>query len=78
MSLKPVISFSTLTRKINNEKVLHHLFTCSDRIDLTFTFPSIELPTEIDEQLQWLFSNTKPTFYYFLSRSKRFELRNNC
>ena len=78
MSLKPVISFSTLTRKINNEKILHHLFTCSDRIDLTFTFPSIELPTEIDEQLQWLFSNTKPTFYYFLSRSKRFELRNNC
>ena len=78
MSLKPVISFSTLTRKINNEKVLHHLFTCSDRIDLTFTFPSIELPTEIDEQLQWLFSNTTPTFYYFLSRSKRFELRNNC
>ena len=78
MGLKPVISFSTLTRKINNEKVLHHLFTCSDRIDLTFTFPSIELPTEIDEQLQWLFSNTTPTFYYFLSRSKRFELRNNC
>ena len=77
MSLKPVISFSTLTRKINNEKVLHHLFTCSDRIDLTFTFPSIELPTEIDEQLQWLFSNTTPTFH-FLSRSKRFELRNNC
>ena len=77
MSLKPVISFSTLTRKINNEKVLHHLFTCSDRIDLTFTFPSIELPTEVDEQLQWLFSNTKPTFH-FLSRSKRFELRNNC
>lgn len=63
MSLKPVISFSTLTRKINNEKVLHQLFTCSDRIDLTFTFPSIELPTEIDEQLQWLFSNTKPTFH---------------
>ena len=78
MGLKPVISFSTLTRKINNEKVLHHSFTCSDRIDLTFTFPSIELPTEIDEQLQWLFSNTTPTFYYFLSRSKRFELRNNC
>ena len=52
MSLKPVISFSTLTRKINNEKVLYHLYTCSDRIDLTFTFPSIELPTEIDEQLQ--------------------------
>ena len=63
MGLKPVISFSTLTRKINNEKVLHRLFTCSDRIDLTFTFPSIELPTEIDEQLQWLFSNTKPTFH---------------
>ena len=63
MGLKPVISFSTLTRKINNEKVLHHLFTCSDRIDLTFTFPSIELPTEIDEQLQWLLSNTKPTFH---------------
>ena len=63
MGLKPVISFSTLTRKINNEKVLHHLFTCSDRIDLTFTFPSIALPTEIDEQLRWLFSNTKPTFH---------------
>ena len=63
MSLKPVISFSTLTRKINNEKVLYHLFTCADRIDLTSTFPSIELPTEIDEQLQWLFSNTKPTFH---------------
>ena len=78
MGLKPDISFSTLTKKINNEKVLHHLFTCSDRIDFTFTFPSIELPTEIDEQLQWLFSNTTPTFYYFLSRSKRFELRNNC
>lgn len=78
MGLKPVISFSTLTRKIDNERVLHHLFTCSDRIDLTFTFPSIELPTEIDEQLQWLFSNTTPSFYYFLSRSKRFERRNNC
>ena len=63
MGLKPVISFSTLTKKINNEKVLYHLFTCSDRIDLTSTFPSIELPTEMDEQLQWLFSNTTPTFH---------------
>ena len=63
MGLKLVISFSTLTRKIDSERVLHHLFTCSDRIDLTFTFPSIELPTEIDEQLQWLFFNTKPTFH---------------